>query len=291
MALDPDKITLCWPNYVDGATLSGGNYVPTLPLANAQDRRFAAVAKTASTDPADTQFVVTLPRRRRISCAAVPAHNFTSSAQIRVRVYRDTARTDLVDDSGMVDVWPVVYTLEDVIWGDDNFWNRKLSEEDRAAYTPLAIVFLNEPTTAEAVHVELFDEANPDGALTFGRAFVSDAWQPEYNASYGLQDGYDSGTEIVQASDKARTEYADRVTPKRTVSMQLDFLSEDEAFLRLHRLRRTQDIAGEVLYVFSTRPSPANFARTFMARQQSLDPITHPYFNNFDTSINLLEIL
>ena len=290
MALDPNKITLCWPNYVDISTLSGGNYVPTLPLENAQDARFSVVAKTATTDPLDTQAVLTFPKRRPLACVAIAAHNFSTTAQIRVRAYRDVARTDLAEDSGWQDVWPVVHGLEGVMWGDANFWNRRLSEDERAAYTPIVTVFL-EPTTATAVHVELLDPDNPEGALTFGRLFAANAWQPEYNASYGIQDGYDTGTEITQARDSARTEYVRRVTPKRTVSFELANLNEDEAFLRIHRLRRTEDLAGDVLYVFSTRPSPENFARTFIGRQTALDSISHPYFRNFSSTINLQEKL
>lgn len=290
MALDPNKIALCWPNYIDSSALSGGSYISALPLVNAKDERFAVIAKTASADPSATQGVVTFTRRRAVACFAVAAHNFSVEARLRVKAYRDEGLTDLASDSGWQDVWPVVYGLGDVVWGDSNFWNRRLSSEDRAAYTPLTTVFM-EPTTATAVTFEIDDANNSAGALTFGRLFVSDAWQPRTNVGWGIQDGYDSGTDIVQAGDKARTEYARRVTPKRTVSFDLKHLDDDEAFLRIHRLRRTQDIVGDVLYVFSPTPSPENFARTFIGRQTALDGITHPYVRNFSTTINLLEKL
>lgn len=291
MLLDPDKITLCWPNYIDKATLSGGSWVSSFPLSHMQDRRLAVVSRSNSTDPADTQFIVTLNRRRPVRCVAVAAHNLSVSATVRIRVYRDAARTDLIWDSGETWVWPAVYGLSDVVWGDENFWNRRPTQEDQASFTPLMTVFPDVDTTAEAVHVELFDSSNSDGFVSIGRPLIADAWQPIFNASYGIQHGYDTGTEVTQASDMQRTEYFDAVTPKRTVSLSLKHLDVNEAFMRLHRLQRTQDISGEVIYLFSLRATPENFARTMLARQQSLDPLTHPYYATHEANLDLLEIL
>lgn len=291
MALDPNRLALCWPNYIDDADLSGGSYVPTLPLDNAQDRRFAVIAKSASLDPADTQFAITLPRRRSVSVLAIPAHNFSPFAEVRVRVYRDAGRVDEQWDSGWLNVWPIVYGLEDVIWGDDNFWNRRLDADARESYTPLLTVFFDAAYISTAVTVELSDPENADGALMFGRVFLADAWQPRFNMALGVQYGYDSGTEVSTAGDVARTEYASRVTPKRTVQFALEHLDETEAFLRLHRLQRTEDIVGEILFTHSISPSPANFARAMIARQQSLDPLTQPYQLTHSHSMSLLEIL
>lgn len=291
MALDPKRVALGWPNYIEDATVSGGDYVETLPLTNVQDRRFSVVARTNGLDPAATQFVVTLPQRRPVAVVAIPAHNMSSGALVRVRVYRDQVGNDLVWDSGKVDVWPIVYGIGDVIWGNDNFWNRRMQEDTRRSYTPLLTVFMDDAQIAGRIHVELFDEANLDGALTLGRVFVSDVWQPHYNISLGPQYGYDSGTAVTTAKDQSRTEYFERFTPKRTVQMSLDWLSESEAFLRIHRLQRTQDIVGEILFVQSVKPSPIEFARTMIARQQSLDPLSHPYQLTYTNQLNLLEIL
>jgi len=291
MALDPRKIVLGWPNYIASATLAGGSWLPTLPLTHVQDRRTAVVAKSASLNAADTRFTITLPKRRRLHVLAISAHNLSPTATLRARVYRDAEQTDLIYDSGVQSVWPVLYTLNDVIWGDDNFWNRRLSEDDRASYTPLTTLFFDERQIGTAVDVEISDPSNPDSAVEIGRVMLADAWQPDYNISYGVQHGYNTGTTLTEARDSNRTEYADVVTPKRTVSFDLAFLDEEEAFLRLHRLQRTQDISGEILYLYSVTPTPANFARAMICRQTDLNPITHPYFANFENGMNLLEIL
>lgn len=291
MALDPDKIALCWPNYIDSAVLSGGQWVSTLPLEHVQDQRFSVVAKSASLELADTQFSITLPKRRPLQTIAIAAHNLSSTAAVRARVYRDAEQTDLVCDTGFQDVWPAVYGADDVVWGDDNFWNRSLTEDDRSNYTPLMTLFFDERQLGISVRVEISDAGNQDGGVILGRVMLADAWQPSYNVTYGIRHGYNTGTEITTAGDSARTEYARRVTPKRTVNFQLANLNEDEAFLRVHRLQRTQDIVGEILYVYSSRPSPLNFGRTMIARQIELDGIINPYHANFENAMSLLEIL
>lgn len=291
MALNPDKITLCWPNYVPAATLSGGSWVPTLPLSHVQDRRLAVIAKTASLDPIDTQFTITLPKRRQLHAIAIAAHNLSPTATVRARVYRDAGKTDLIYDTGVQNVWPIVYTLSDVIWGDDNFWNRRLSEDDRSTYTPLSLLFFDDRLIGTAVDVELNDPQNLSGAIELGRVILANAWQPTYNAAYGIQHGYNSGTQMSTANDISRTEYADRVTPKRTVSLDLQFLNEYDAFIRLHRLQRTQDIVDEIIYAYSITNTPVNFSRTMLCRQVELNPVSQPYYAHYEHPMNLQEIL
>jgi hypothetical protein len=273
------------------SVVSGGQWLSTLPLEHVKDNRTSVVSKSASLDPAHTQFSITTDRRRPLYVLAILAHNLSAAATVRARVYRDPEQTDQIYDTGWQNVWPVVYGLDDVVWGNDNFWNRRLTEEDRSAYTPLMTVFFADRLLGSSVHVELLDTGNLDGAITLGRVMLADVWQPRYNLDYGVQHGYDSGTQITRAGDASRTGYARRVTPKRTVNFQLSHLTEDEAFLRLHRLQRTQDIVGEILYLWSPVPSAANFARTMVAQQTELNGITHPYHSNYENAMSLLEIL
>lgn len=291
MPLDPDKIALGWPNYIDEATLSGGAWLTTLPLSHIQDERFSVVAKTATTAPADTQFWITLPKRRRLHALGFSAHNLSAAATIRARVYRDGPASDLIYDSGHVNAWPAIYSIDDVIWGDINFWNRQPSEDDRKNYTPLSTLFFAERLIGTAAHVEINDPLNSEDSIALGRVMLTDIWQPEYNASWGIQHGYDTGTQITEAGDAARTRYARRVTPKRTVNFELKHLSESESFMRLHRLQRTQDVVGEILYIYSTRPGPENFQRAMVCHQTSLDPLVNPHYATFEHGMALLEKL
>jgi len=291
MPLDPNRIALGWPNYVDESVLSGGQWVTQLPLSHLQDARTAVVAKSTSLAPASTQFWMTLPKRRRLHALCLYAHNLSPTATLRVRVYRDTAGNDEIYDTGDVKAWPVTYGLDDLIWGEPNFWNRQLSEDDRESYTPRTVALFDERLIGSSVHVQINDPDNSEGYVTLGRALLCDIWQPELNVSYGIQHGYDSGTEVKTALDINRTRYARRVTPKRTVSFDLAHLTESEAFLRVHRLQRTQDIVGEILYLYSITPIATNFQRNMVCHQTALDPLTHSFHANFEHGVSLLEIL
>lgn len=297
MALDPNKITLCWPNVIEKATLYGGNYVSTLPLANAAERVFARIAKTTDLDPASTQFTINLnsglPANLNtgspVSVIAIAAHNFSATSKYRVRVYQEPDKALLMWDSGVRDVWPVIFDTEELQWEYDNYWSGNLKEEDRGAYTPLLTCFLDEMQMAQCIVVELFDPDNPDGFLTFGRVFAGNAWQPGTNASWGITHGLSSDTDVEETLD--RTEYFDVKPLRRTVQFSLEDLSESEAFNRIMRMQRTQGVHKEVLYSFNLHNNPQHFTRTFVGRLVELDPLAHPYWETHTATINLLEIV
>lgn len=289
MALDPRKVTLCWPNRIEDASLSGGNWEVSLPLSLVQDRVFAVRAQSVDATEASTQFDATLPQGRPVQVIALAAHNLSADAQYRVRLYADAAQTELLWDSGQQPVWPAVYSTAELEWEYDNFWAGTLDEESRSQYTPLTTIIADDMQMTTSLKVELFDTANPDGYVRLGRVFIASAWQPDYNASYGIQHGFDSATQVSEAGD--RTEYFERKRLKRSATMAFDHLSEPEAFQRLYGMQRTEDISGEVLYAFGLSSTPENFSRTFIARQQQLDPLSQPYFATHSHNLNLLEIL
>lgn len=284
-------VTLCWPNHIDEATLSGGSWEAELPLDQLLNPVMADQARTVDTDSASTQFVVTLPQSRAIGVVALAKHNISATAEWRVRVYFDAAGTDLAWDSGWGQVWPAVYATAELEWEFDNFWTGIIDDDERSDFTALATWFLGDTQIARRIHVEINDPSNPDGYVSLGRCLISDTWQPEYNAAYGIAYGYDIGTEFETAGDPGMTEYADPKTPKRTVTFTLKHLSQEEGFRRSLAMQRKQGLHGEVLYAESTEPDQSSFATTFIGRQVSVDPLEHPYFANYSNSISLKEIL
>lgn len=287
--LDPNKVTLCWPNVIGRATLSGGDYLESLPLTLAQDPVLAVRCKSVDADPESTWFDITLDKPRPVQCLAIAAHSFSATARYRVRIYGDPGQAFLLWDSDWHTVWPQLFATSELEWEYDNFWLGTIEEEDRALYTPLLTVFSQEVVLAQSVRVEIEDLGNPEGAVRFGRVFLSDAWQPEYNLSYGVRHGFDLATEHAEAGD--RTEYAAPKRQRRTASFTLAHLSEEEAYQRIYSMQRTQGTHGEVLYAYSLRAAPEAFARMFLGRLQNPDPLDHPYARNHTASINLLELL
>ncbi|MDL4862781.1 hypothetical protein NPJ88_010580 [Halomonas elongata] len=285
MPLDPKKIVLCWPNLIDDATLSAGSsyWSEEQPLSLIQQRELAEKARLEDTGDAIT---IELGTPRPVGVVALAAHNLSASAQYRVIIGSGPDGT-VTWDSGAQNVWPSVYATAELEWEYDNFWAGTI--EGGADFTPLLTVFIDEVQVTSYIRVAFDDPANPDGYVEIGRMFIGDAWQPEFNISYGITHGYDDTTEVTEAGD--RTEYFDLKRRRRTATFSLDYLSEQEAFARLYSLQRTEGIAGEILYAFSSQPSPENFARTFLARQQQLDALSHPYHATHSGSLSLLEIL
>ncbi|UQI42530.1 hypothetical protein [Vreelandella venusta] len=283
--------TLCWPNYLNEATLSGGSWRTDLPRENLQQPIFDDIAETMGLGAANTQFDVILPRFRTVALVALAKHNLTVAARWRVRLFRDEMATNEMWDSGWRDVWPSVYSSSELNWEDPNFWSGGLFEEDRQDFTSLAWMFADAPQVCRRVRVEIDNPTNPEGAVRIGRAFIANYWQPTYNASWGIQYGLDIGTEFENADNQDMTEYADAKTPRRTVSFELAHITRDESFAQIHAMLRRQGLHQEILYTESRAPGPQTFAKTFIGRLASVDPLTNPYFANFTNSITLREIL
>lgn len=291
MALHGEKITLCWPNYVNEATLEGGNWSTQMPVDFLKSQLFSRKATSDSTALTDTQIKASFSRPRPVYLVALAAHNLTTIARWRVRAYYNVNYTDLQYDSGWVDVWPAVYSTAELEWEYDNFWLGTLDEESRGNFTPLTYIFLPEAYIAQSLHIEIDDTTNADGYISIGRLMVSDAWQPDINMSYGVDYGYENNTTVEEANDPNRTEHFDPAVPKRTMSFTLDTLSESEAFNRVHRMQRVQGVHNEVLVAEGVDYRPEKLNRTFIGRIAQPDPISHPYFRTYASSLSFKEIL
>ena len=79
------EMLLCTANRADDATLSGGDFTSGLPRDNLKDDRVTKVARTTSTDEADTRFRADLGANYTLRALALVNSNFSTSALWRVR--------------------------------------------------------------------------------------------------------------------------------------------------------------------------------------------------------------
>jgi hypothetical protein len=286
-----EKVTLCYPNRVNESVLSGGSWLTTLPLNNIKDRVMSKVARSTNLTLSSTQFNITLAQERSVDVLALANHNFSSSAKIRVRFYADIGATILLEDSGWYDVWKSIIPTQDTEWEFDNWWDGKPRQDDINLYTKLVVYRLSETRTPKFIKVEVDDEGNSDGYIKIGRLFISKAWQPEYNASYGISYGHSTNADIDTAMDTNRTEYFRQYTPKRTVSFSLEQIDEEAGFQRILRMQKEIGITGEVLYTENSVESMSDFSKTFIGRLSSANPLINPYFESFTSSVDIIEIL
>jgi hypothetical protein len=289
--LDENKLVIAWPNHVDKAEISGGSYLNSLPLTNAKNRVFAKKARSTDLSYSSTQFELELDGSKLTEVFAVAGHNLSSSATVRIRLYTDISKTDLIYDTGTVDAWPSVFSQEELEWENLNFWDGSVPQDELESFTPLFFHVVKSDTLLypRKILVEIFDDSNPIGYVEFGRVFVGTAFQPKLNMQFGASLGYSINTEVETSQNN--TEYFDRKRPRRTASFSLDGLSMQEGHSTIMSLLRTQGTDQEVFFTYQNTEDTLQYNRTFLARLQQVDPIRQPYFDRVETSINLLEII
>lgn len=78
------NIFLAWQNRADEATLSGGSWLPSLPITNMQDRQLQKVARTSSAALSATQFDIDLGQPRPIGVLALVNHNISVTGRVKI---------------------------------------------------------------------------------------------------------------------------------------------------------------------------------------------------------------
>lgn len=280
-----NNIVLAWPNLVDIATLtSPQTWLATLPLSNLQDPVFGHVAKTASTTVTINSAFADY---RQIGAMALPNHNLSVTATVRIYMYYDAAQTTLLYDTGDILAWPRVYDSVQLNWEDTNFWDGTPTNEQRAQFTPLFVNFLPQLFTVRSVKIVITDSANPDGFIKLGRLFLAPYFIPEFNTTY---DGFErSQVTTTQISDCKGTAYFQVRKTKRRQTINLAFLSESEALQRIYMMQLTQGIDKEILYSDKLTTDQYSIITSMIGNLESLSPLTQPNLAQRGAKINILE--
>lgn len=278
------KATICWPNLIDLCTLASDSSNYTRPLDRIQQRVLKDRAITT-----DTTFSITLTldASRTVACVAAFSHNLSVEAQWRIRLY--DAADVLLEDSGFFDVWPSLFQSYELAWENDAYWSGQPNNEDRSRFTAQASWFADRAWYCKKVVIDFTDDNNPDEFVELGRVFLGDAYQPDYNFSYGVQWLVDDSSAVDEALD--RTEYFDEKTKVRESSMAFDWLSEGEAFARMFRLRNDVGITGEVFFAQQLVADGTYYQRSMLCRAASVDPVSHPDAARFTHALSFREII
>ena len=282
---------LAFPNLIDAATLSGGAWQTTLPLANLQDRIIKRPGRTMDAALTSSNFLISLPTPKFLRLLALVGHNLSLAARYRVRAATDAALANVVWDSGWLDVWPVVYPLGTFGWGDPRVWSGKYTLEEIAGYNQCLTVFLPGTSLAQYIQVDLDDTGNTDGFVQIGRAFIAPGWVPGLGLQYGATSlGLETET-VVQQAPKTGTEYFDERPTYRVEQFTLPHLTEDEGMAGAFELQRQAGISKEVFFVHSMTDDVHAIRRRFLGRLRKLSPIEYPYFQHTSTAFEIKELL
>lgn len=240
------RTLIAYGNRIDEATLSGGGWNASLPLANLQNRLIAKVARSSNATLAATKFDIDLGRARRIGMLALIGHNLTVVAKVRIRGDDASDFATPLYDSGWVDVWPAGMIPPELLeWEDDNFWLGTLSDQARAGYQA---PFIHRVATLPSLRywrVEIDDTTNSDGYIQIGRVFLSDVWQPERGPVIGAAQGMEDTSDVM--SSLGGSEYFDLGAKPRGHRLTFPALTKAEAYGRLVDMQNLLGISGEIL--------------------------------------------
>ena len=194
-----------------------------------------------------------------------------------------------LDDTGFVDVWPIVFAFGTLFHGHPSLIDGKFTEEERVN-VKLPIIDINTPlVTAQFLKAEFSDTGNADGFIELPRLFLSSGWQPSINLSYGVGQNWISQT--TSLSSLGGADFFEVRDGKRTISFSIDNLDQDEALSNAYEIQRTLDKHGQLFFIFDPDDTVNLHRRAFLARNKELNPLVYPYFSKINTSWNLEEVI
>ena len=178
---------LSFPNWVDATFYpvefsdSVGDWLSELPLTNLRNRRFSALARSASADPEDTRFLVDLGTLRSVKSMAIPRSNISRSGTVRVRLYQTdptAGSPTAVGDTGEIDYWRAIYPWGSLPFESPSWLDGKLTAEELAGYPMPWVYTFATPVLARYALWEFADGENDDGHVDVPRIYMGPGWEP-----------------------------------------------------------------------------------------------------------------
>lgn len=274
-----------YQNRIDEAVLGGGNW--QAPLTNIQNRELQVKARSTDLLPASTLIDIDLGAYRVTSMLGVAAHNLSSDATYRVTAGTAAGLSDLYD-SGLIEAWPAAYATDELEWEDDNFWDGRISEEDRIGYN--ACLTLQMPTVgAQFLRLEIFDSTNPAGYVELGRIFIGQKFEPKRGFEVGASIGYVDESE-VEASLQG-VEYFREIQMHRVANLTAPVMGKNEAFSAVFEMQRKTGITKEVMIIGDPDDAAEQLRQSFIGRLQQVSPIVHTAYDLHSVGFEIKEII
>jgi hypothetical protein len=206
-------------------------------------------------------------------------------------------------------VWERVYDTNSskAPFRSRNFWRGTIEPEEITGYTTLCVKFFERYSDSTAqplgthLHVDIDDSGNLPfygddinpyyepfieiGYVMFGKYFT-----PNLNATVdSFKDGMIDPSQS-QSADGGQLYFHEK-EKIRTVSMQFDLLSKDEAYNDVKEMQRMQGITRPVIYLFSkTKLDNFHYQQSFVGFLDGLNPIGMTSNTLYNTNISLREM-
>lgn len=184
-------------NKIGAATLSGGSWMPALPLANLKDQSLTKVARSVNADPASTIINIDLGGLYAINGVMLGPTNMTARGRYRV-MKTDAAFTTTIYGGA----WQRLGTripFGSLPYGSAHLYNGCVPWGDPDRLPWMQTIFPGR-VGVRYLRAEFDDADNPAGCLDVAYGFIAGAFVPTYNYDYG-----NNGLSILDRSFSSET--------------------------------------------------------------------------------------
>jgi hypothetical protein len=283
----PDRVL---PSATYAPTFSGGAWSAALPLTNLSDANLGSVARSSNATVGSTTFDIDLKATREIRLFAIPDHNFSFAATIRVQMDTEATFALPYTDSGTLAVWPRYYPAGVLPATHESYADGKLTVEAASGLRSGWWFALPAAVQGRYIRVTITDTGNSAGYVQLNRFICAPAWQPAINMSFGGSLAWVADTDSSKTLGGAT--YFDRRTPRRSLQVNLEALTPEQAMTWAFELQRILGIDGELFFVYDPADTDLLMKqRSFLANLRQLSAIEYPYFNSHKTAFELLEVI
>lgn len=235
---------LGFDNRIDDATVTVASAADR--AAALQDRSLGEAWESETTAEADTWIEATYERPVPARLVSLHGTNLSVEAQYRVQGWLDAGKTDLVVDSGVLDVCPPLVPVSERDWGRLDLWSGKPTARDWRRLPRSVIHPLPGVRRAKVWRISLVDEGNVDATVRVARPFIGDAIQFRNTMDLGMTLGWETFAQVQQGPGGQRE--GSEARPGRSASIALSWLNEGERRLMISAMTIAGE-TGEVVWV------------------------------------------
>ena len=248
-------------NRIDAASLSGGSWNASYPLANLKTRYLQQKARSSNALTGSTVINLDLGAARSIGVVALIAHNLTAdNATVRIQGANNAGQSPTLYDSEALPVY---------------------QGTDYALTFPEA--------SARYWRISMADTGNTAGYVTLGRIFIGSRFKPTWGASFGSAIGIGSNSVVKQAS--GGNKFARKRATWRTWKMDFNYLSDAEGYGALLAILRAHDITEEFYVIIDAADTLYRGERHMLCSVKQLPAMAHPYVDLNSIGLELEELV
>jgi hypothetical protein len=242
-------------NQADTASLSGGTWNASYPLANVKTRYLYQQARSTTNTAV---VIVDLGTPMNIGCCGVIATNATTSTYLTIEASDTLAFTIVRYTSGSIQGYGGTDIAKSFTEQAYRYWRFTVTDANLSY-------------------------------ISIGRIFVGRAIRFATNVEYGCSFGIESTTVVTPAL--SGTEYFEEHDNRRVTSVKFSWLTDSEALSTMLPLLRSHDISKEVYLVFDDEDTIYRATRNYLARLKQVDALSNPYIGVNSVGLQLIEII